>query len=72
MCSPQKLKNGPMKTVKADKALKSVWAAGRRQITPKIGQLTNDAQTINRIVRKPSYDKTLWLTYDTCAELSTS
>lgn len=39
-----------MKTVKGDKAMKSVWAAGRRQITPKIGQLTNDAESINRIV----------------------
>lgn len=43
-----------MATVKGDKAMKSVWAAGRRQITPKIGQLTNDAATINRIVSPPA------------------
>ncbi|KAI0826637.1 GLE1-like protein-domain-containing protein [Trametes gibbosa] len=43
------LKNGPMKTVKSDKALKSIWSAGRRAITPKIGQLTNDLQAINKI-----------------------
>lgn len=40
-----------MKTVKGDKALKSQWSAIRRQITPKIGQLTQDAATIARIVR---------------------
>ncbi|KAI8970573.1 GLE1-like protein-domain-containing protein [Trametes punicea] len=43
------LKSGPMKTVKADKALKSIWSAGRREITPKIGQLTNDPQAIMKI-----------------------
>ncbi|KAH9950756.1 GLE1-like protein-domain-containing protein, partial [Amylocystis lapponica] len=43
------LKAGPMKTVKSDKALKSEWSAARRQITPKIGQLTNDPQSIARI-----------------------
>lgn len=48
--SAQALKNGPMKTVKSDKALKSLWSAGRRAITPKIGQLTNDMQAINKIV----------------------
>lgn len=40
-----------MKTVKGNKELKSAWSAIRRQITPKIGQLTNDPQTINRVVR---------------------
>ena len=40
---------GPMKHVKANKPLKSVWSALRRQITPKIGQLTNDARSINLI-----------------------
>ncbi|THG95195.1 hypothetical protein EW026_g6411 [Hermanssonia centrifuga] len=45
----KKLKSGPMAIVKADKSLKSLWSAGRRQITPKIGQLTNDAQAIGRI-----------------------
>ena len=40
---------GPMKHVKANKSLKSTWSAIRRQITPKIGQLTNDAQSISHI-----------------------
>lgn len=39
-----------MKTVKDNKQLKSLWSAGRRAITPKIGQLTNDPQAIQRIV----------------------
>ncbi|KAF9235475.1 GLE1-like protein-domain-containing protein [Melanogaster broomeanus] len=43
------LKAGPMKTVKGNKALKSQWSAIRRQITPKIGQLTQDQTTITRI-----------------------
>ncbi|KAI5995951.1 GLE1-like protein-domain-containing protein [Pisolithus albus] len=43
------LKAGPMKTVKGEKALKSQWSAIRRQITPKIGQLTQDQATITRI-----------------------
>jgi nucleoporin GLE1 len=38
-----------MKTVKTDKKLKSAWSVVRRQITPKIGQLTNDSQSINHI-----------------------
>ncbi|KAI6112286.1 GLE1-like protein-domain-containing protein [Pisolithus croceorrhizus] len=44
------LKSGPMKTVKGEKALKSRWSAIRRQITPKIGQLTQDRATITRII----------------------
>ncbi|KAL0958982.1 hypothetical protein HGRIS_014297 [Hohenbuehelia grisea] len=43
------LKAGPMKTVKADRALKSVWSAVRRQITPKVGQLTDDDASVMRI-----------------------
>ncbi|KAF9223127.1 hypothetical protein BS17DRAFT_754961 [Gyrodon lividus] len=43
------LKAGPMKTVKGDKSLKSQWSGIRRQITPKIGQLTQDQGTITRI-----------------------
>ncbi|OJT07083.1 Nucleoporin gle1 [Trametes pubescens] len=43
------LKARPMRAVKADKALKAIWSAGRRAITPKIGQLTNDAEAINKI-----------------------
>lgn len=39
-----------MKFVKADKTLKSEWSKLRRQIVPKIGQLTNDAQAISQIV----------------------
>lgn len=38
-----------MKNVKSQKQLKSTWSALRRQITPKIGQLTNDAESINLI-----------------------
>ncbi|KAI0795044.1 GLE1-like protein-domain-containing protein [Abortiporus biennis] len=45
----KKLKVGPMKIVKSNKEWKSRWSAARRQITPKIGQLTNDAPTINRV-----------------------
>ncbi|KAI9566072.1 GLE1-like protein-domain-containing protein [Boletus coccyginus] len=45
----ENLKAGPMKTVKGDKVLKPQWNAIRRQITPKIGQLTHDPATIARI-----------------------
>ncbi|PFH48824.1 hypothetical protein AMATHDRAFT_149026 [Amanita thiersii Skay4041] len=44
-----KLKNECIKVVKANKALKSEWNSLRRQITPKIGQLTNDSEAIRRI-----------------------
>ncbi|KZT25957.1 hypothetical protein NEOLEDRAFT_1133025 [Neolentinus lepideus HHB14362 ss-1] len=47
--SLKRLKNGPMKTVKSTKELKSAWGKIRREITPKIGQLTNDARAIDRI-----------------------
>lgn len=50
-----------MKTVKGEKTLKQQWSAIRRQITPKIGQLTQDAATIARIVRYPSHCLA-WLT----------
>lgn len=40
-----------MKVVKSDPSAKAEWGKWRRQITPKIGQLTNDPQEINRIVR---------------------
>ncbi|KAG8221496.1 GLE1-like protein-domain-containing protein [Butyriboletus roseoflavus] len=43
------LKAGPMKAIKGNKALKQQWSAIRRQITPKIGQLTQDPATITRI-----------------------
>ena len=39
-----------MKLVKSQKELKATWSALRRQITPKIGQLTNDPQEITRMV----------------------
>ncbi|KDQ53898.1 hypothetical protein JAAARDRAFT_416034 [Jaapia argillacea MUCL 33604] len=45
----KKLKGGPMKNVKSNKELKSEWGKLRREITPKIGQLTNDTREINRI-----------------------
>jgi nucleoporin GLE1 len=47
------LKYGVMKKVKADKQLKKEWGDIRRQITPKIGQLTNDDESISLIVRFP-------------------
>lgn len=43
------LKAGPMRVVKQDKSLKTIWSAGRRAITPKVGQLTNDADAILRV-----------------------
>jgi len=46
----QNLKAGPMKKVKGDKQLKSQWSTIRRQITPKIGQLTQDIESVTRIV----------------------
>lgn len=46
------LKAGPMKTVKGNKELKSQWSAIRRQITPKIGQLTHDIDSVMRITQQ--------------------
>ncbi|KAG1813684.1 GLE1-like protein-domain-containing protein [Suillus subaureus] len=46
------LKAGPMKTVKGNKPLKSQWSAIRRQITPKIGQLTQDIDSVARITQQ--------------------
>ncbi|KAI1798234.1 GLE1-like protein-domain-containing protein [Ganoderma leucocontextum] len=43
------LKTGPMKVVKQDKSLKAIWSTGRRAITPKVGQLTNDVDVILRV-----------------------
>lgn len=45
------LKSGPMKQVKENKEMRAEWGNWRRQITPKIGQLTDDATAINTIVR---------------------
>ena len=47
----------PVRYVKANKELKSAWGVLRRQIVPKIGQLTNDPQAISLIVRLYSYSK---------------
>ncbi|KIL64967.1 hypothetical protein M378DRAFT_553805 [Amanita muscaria Koide BX008] len=44
-----RLKTETMKVVKENKQLKKEWGELRRQITPKIGQLTNDDQSIRRI-----------------------
>lgn len=44
-----RLKTEVMKVVKSDPSAKAEWGKWRRQITPKIGQLTNDPQEINRI-----------------------
>ncbi|KAG1786952.1 GLE1-like protein-domain-containing protein [Suillus plorans] len=46
------LKAGPMKTVKGNQPLKSKWSAIRRQITPKIGQLTHDIDSVMRITQQ--------------------
>ncbi|KAG2151589.1 GLE1-like protein-domain-containing protein [Suillus bovinus] len=46
------LKAGPMKTVKGNPPLKSQWSAIRRQITPKIGQLTHDIDSVMRITQQ--------------------
>ena len=37
--------------VKGNKDLKKLWNEQRRKIVPKVGQLTNDAQSIFEIVR---------------------
>ncbi|KAF8962138.1 GLE1-like protein-domain-containing protein [Flammula alnicola] len=56
----QNLKSGPMHYVKETKELKAEWGRLRRQIIPKVGQLTNDPQAISRIsqqlveIAKPS------------------
>lgn len=47
----QRLKTKPMPTVKGNKEMKAKWNAGRREIIPKIGQLTNDAESVTRVVR---------------------
>lgn len=39
-----------MKSVKSDKQRRAAWSAIRRQIVPKVGQLTNDPDSILRIV----------------------
>ncbi|KAH8823033.1 GLE1-like protein-domain-containing protein [Flagelloscypha sp. PMI_526] len=41
------LKTNSTRPVKADKAAKSTWGALRRQITPKVGQVTPDLSSIN-------------------------
>jgi len=46
-----------MKFMKGDKPLKSEWSKLRRQIVPKIGQLTNDAQAIHNIVNPSLFHK---------------
>ncbi|KAK7454072.1 Nuclear pore complex nucleoporin component [Stygiomarasmius scandens] len=43
------MKTQGTKFVKANRELKSMWGAARRQITPKVGQITNDSESINRI-----------------------
>ncbi|KAG1894342.1 uncharacterized protein F5891DRAFT_1062975 [Suillus fuscotomentosus] len=43
---------GPMKTVKGNQPFKSKWSAIRRQITPKIGQLTHDIDSVMRITQQ--------------------
>ncbi|TEB30878.1 hypothetical protein FA13DRAFT_1733293 [Coprinellus micaceus] len=43
------LKGNVMAVVKSDKALKSEWSKVRRQITSKVGQITNDEQSIETI-----------------------
>ncbi|KAJ7143550.1 GLE1-like protein-domain-containing protein [Mycena crocata] len=43
------LKSNTMKPIKSNKPNKSAWGEQRRKITPKIGQLTNDAKAIKEI-----------------------
>ncbi|KAF9062977.1 hypothetical protein BDP27DRAFT_1393990 [Rhodocollybia butyracea] len=45
----QILKTQGTRVVKTNSTLKPLWSAGRRAITAKIGQLTNDEPTINRV-----------------------
>lgn len=47
----------PVRYVKSNKELKSAWGILRRQIVPKIGQLTNDPHAISRIVRLSLLEK---------------
>jgi nucleoporin GLE1 len=44
------LKSGAMKQVKSTPELKREWGKWRRQITPKVGQVTNDDAAILRVV----------------------
>ena len=50
----QKLKS-QMAIVKAERSLKAEWGKCRRQIKPKIGQLTDDQTAIDRIVSIYTY-----------------
>ncbi|THU83116.1 hypothetical protein K435DRAFT_766084 [Dendrothele bispora CBS 962.96] len=43
------IKTQGTKFVKARPDLKPIWGAARRQITPKVGQVTNDSESINRV-----------------------
>ena len=52
----QKLKS-QMAIVKAEKSLKTEWGKCRRQIKPKIGQLTDDQTAIDRIVSIYTYSR---------------
>ncbi|KAJ3915118.1 GLE1-like protein-domain-containing protein [Lentinula edodes] len=45
----QVVKTQGTRLVKATPTLKPTWSSARRAITAKIGQLTNDAETINRV-----------------------
>ncbi|KAA1472669.1 hypothetical protein DENSPDRAFT_839008 [Dentipellis sp. KUC8613] len=45
----KRLKAGPMATVKGNKDLKKLWNEQRRKIIPKVGQVTNDDNSINTI-----------------------
>ncbi|PPQ89307.1 hypothetical protein CVT25_000374 [Psilocybe cyanescens] len=48
----QNLKTGPLAFVKANKELKAECGRLRRLITPRIGQLTNDPESISKISRE--------------------
>jgi nucleoporin GLE1 len=50
--SLKQLKEGPLKKLKSNAEMKKVWSKYRRMITPKIGQVTNDAPTVNRITQE--------------------
>lgn len=46
----KELKAGPIKMVKGAKESKKLWNERRRDITRRVGQLTNDAPSINQVV----------------------
>lgn len=48
----KRVKAGPLAKVKANREVRIRWSRIRREITPKIGQLTNDNQVIQRVCKE--------------------